>query len=1429
MSTKTHVFALENLSVALRRMVALEGAVVPVQRKPDLFIFYVEVCNASDRETMLKAGTELGTLERCANISALKPKPTPTPKPKEYVRVLAELIQQQRQAEPTQPVNHVSSAPSSPSPAPKGGKKSRKKPVLPTKEPTVAPGSSAAGTVAKLLAAATAAVQASQLAANSTQSVESPADRKEAAAREDERKLVELINNMQFAFGPELTKEKADGFRALLLSYVPKGLFALKSKTPEVCRGEPFRIELHHGVAPIRQKLRRFSPEEQFLIEENVREWLESGFIRPSRSAWSSNIVLVEKKDGTTRVCCDYRQLNAASVKMATPLPLLDDLLTVFGDKIIHSAMDLASAFQQSAMSPESIPLTAFACHLGMFEWTRLPFGLCNGPAHMQGLLEQVLFGLPMDRFGRFIDDIRVSSGSVDEHLLDLVEVFERLLKAGLQLKLSKCSFLQRQISFMGFIIDESGVHPDPAKLRAMAEMRAPTDKLELLAVLGSFNYYRHYIKRYAHEAADLTKLLKKDVRFVWGPDQQKAFDRLKHILCEEPITLSHPKPGGEWRVYTDGSRQGIAAVLVQALPDPDKPGKLREYTISYDSRKLRPSESNYGASELEALAVVFAAERYRPYVQGRHFTLFTDHSALRTVFKSKDCTNSRIARWAMALQALDFDVRYRPGSVNHVDALSRLPTDEAPPEFDIVKARNDKWNLLWQDELPPPPVQVPGLHHSVLTITEAASAAARNLVQAVNTSVEFVCGVTTRSQSTAKTNQSPQPVPSEATAGPVAHNQSNSAPNNDAASEARASDQRSPGPVQHLPASESAPAAAAGLEAPHAPGDGTGVHHSAAPPHDAPSEAPKARPSELPSSLVQPSELSFEVIRSAQSVDPFSSAMLRFLRGEMDEADHDLLRRYDKSMYLIKDGALYVDLAARLTRRSRAALAHEQLVPTVVIYLPASCRAAALHIAHDDGMSGHFSFHTTSERIKDRFYWHGQAADVENYCRSCLVCAQYKPIQRPLQFPEGTLPFGERLYGRMHLDLIGPIEPPTARGNRLILVAHCPVTKWAEAIPLPSKQAVVVARALLDEVFCRYSFPTHLMSDMGSEFQNQVLKSLNELLQIHQLHSSAYHPEGNGSAESFNRTLKSVLVKITRQRELDWDLYLQSAMLAYRTMNTSTGLSPFVSTLHERPTFPLDMVLQHSASHLDSFAKDVQGRFDLVTKLLRAAYDEAERKKQAANAKLKPVHDAFKAGDHCLLRVESVNRDGDTVPNKFRAKFSGPWTVQSTFNKGLNVVIQRTAPLQVKVVHVSKLKKLHARDPAHQLARSNELSVADFTEGEVLLVKGEKSNSGRHEWDNQIWLARVVGPDPTDPHHVLIRWLEAVKEPRIIKGKRKMVAVPTGAFQPMEAERHFSIDPASIILVFDALTAEGRIPSEVLLMAKQAYEDNSLPWPRIQ
>ncbi len=385
-------------------------------------------------------------------------------------------------------------------------------------------------------------------------------------------------------------------------------------------------------------------------------------------SPWASPVVLVPKRDGTTRFCIDYRRLNAQTKKDVYPIPRIDDILDTLGTAKYFSVLDLASGYWQVELDKEARQKSAFITHRGLFEFVRMPFGLCNAPATFQRLMQVVLSGLEWDSCFVYLDDILIASTTSEEHLRHLGEVFMRLRRAGLRLKPKKCHLLREELSYLGHVVSASGIKPDPAKVDKVRSYPTPTDATKVRQFLGLASYYRRFIPAFARIAHPLHALTKKDASFQWTSDCEASFNRLKDCLVTAPV-LSYPQfgPGREFILETDASGVGLGAVLAQECDGQVHP-------VAYASRTLDPHERNYGISELETLALVWAVRQFRPYILGHRTTVYTDHAACTSLLNSAR-PSGKLARWALAIQEMDLVIKHRSGRSNgNADALSRNP-----------------------------------------------------------------------------------------------------------------------------------------------------------------------------------------------------------------------------------------------------------------------------------------------------------------------------------------------------------------------------------------------------------------------------------------------------------------------------------------------------------------------------------------------------------------------------------------------------------------------------------------------------------------------------------------------------------------------------------------------------------------------------------
>ena len=455
----------------------------------------------------------------------------------------------------------------------------------------------------------------------------------------------------------------------------------------DVERGETQAIamEINTGdCIPKKQHPRRLPMALQEEVDYQVERMLKTGIIQHSKSPWASPIVLVRKRDGTHRFCIDYRQLNQVTKPDAFPLPRIDDLLDKLGGAKFFSTLDLASGYWQIRMEARSQEKTAFITHKGLHEFRVMPFGLRNAPAAFQRLMQEVLSDLnPSDGCGFvsvYIDDILVYSKSLPEHLEHLRQVLSRLKKFNLKLRPDKCSFIQQEVRFLGHVLTPGGLQPSQDHITSVQEFKPPQNVQEIRRFLGLASYYRRFIPGFAKIASPLHSLTRKDVSFEWTSECQKALDTLKDKLVKSPV-LSYPQSDREYVLETDASVMGLGAVLSQLQED------QKLHPVAYASRALSSSEKNYGITDLETLAVVWAMSHFRSYVYGQDVTVITDHSAVRPILQ-KPTSGGKHVRWWLKIQdcgARTLEVKYRPGRENSkADALSRNPTGEAVEEEEL-------------------------------------------------------------------------------------------------------------------------------------------------------------------------------------------------------------------------------------------------------------------------------------------------------------------------------------------------------------------------------------------------------------------------------------------------------------------------------------------------------------------------------------------------------------------------------------------------------------------------------------------------------------------------------------------------------------------------------------------------------------------------
>ena len=405
------------------------------------------------------------------------------------------------------------------------------------------------------------------------------------------------------------------------------------------------------------------------LLEKHLEGLLEAGIIRPSVSPWASPIVVVPKKDGSLRMAIDYRMTaNKALIANSYPLPNIDEVLSSMQGSSVFSCLDLKSGYYQIAVAEEDKAKTAFVCHKGLFEFNVMPFGLSSAPPIFQELMDKVLGPVKNVHAIAYLDDIVLYSKSPEEHLEHLQDIFSRLEKAGLKLKPSKCSFFRKKVKYLGHVISEEGVAPDPEKVSVIKRLQAPKTVREVRSVVGMASYYRKFINNFSQIIRPLTELTKKHVRFEWNEERQKAFEKIKQSLSEAEV-LAHPDFKRPFKLYTDASLYAVGAVLTQDFDD-------GEHVIQYLSKQLTTGQQKWPTIEREAYAIIHAVNKLRHFLLGHKFVIYTDHKPLRSLFTS-EMKNARVQRWAIILDEYGCQIEYKSGKSNvPADMLSRVPID---------------------------------------------------------------------------------------------------------------------------------------------------------------------------------------------------------------------------------------------------------------------------------------------------------------------------------------------------------------------------------------------------------------------------------------------------------------------------------------------------------------------------------------------------------------------------------------------------------------------------------------------------------------------------------------------------------------------------------------------------------------------------------
>jgi hypothetical protein len=861
-------------------------------------------------------------------------------------------------------------------------------------------------------------------------------------------------------------------------------------------------IETELGKEPPFGPIYPLSARELKILKEYLDENEKAGRIRPSQSSAGAPILFVPKSDGTLRLCVDYRGLNRITIKNRYPLPLISEILDRIQGAQWFTKLDIKDAYYRIRIREGDEWKTAFRTRYGHYEYMVMPFGLTNAPATFQNYIHTALHGFLDITCIVYLDDILIFSKTRDEHTRHVCQVLQRLQDAELYANPKKCTFYQKQVEFLGYIIGVDGISMDPRRVQAIRDWKLPESYHDIQVFLGFCNFYRRFIPRYSMIACPLTNLLKGSVkgrkpgRVELNDTEVNAFRQL--IAAFQAATLlCHFDPSKSIRVETDASNIGMAGILSQPGPD----GKW--HPVAFWSRKFSGAELNYGTPDQELFAIVESFKHWRHYLDGSKFPVevLSDHHNLQS-FMGQPKLNGRQARWCMYLTPFDFVIKHRSGRSNPADGLSRQW------DLDLGDARGKDLLLPIRNRLVSTSqcmlcTAIPSLARSKgFTIDKAplSSADEECLDGSLSDTSEIkgynssdASGVANKGYNSSDASEVANTGCNSSDASEVANKGCNPS---DASEVARKG-------YNSLDTSRVA-ISSNSLDASRVATKSMKLANRAA------CEA-LARDQRIPVASVRIACKS-EQVYSAEANEDLQQLILQI------QLKDDACKERRQSKTLAKSKVWTVDPKGILRFKGRLLIpAGEDLKQKII------------SLYHDDPLAGHFGANRTETLLKRKFHWPNMHTDVVDFVRSCHVC-QRQAVHRHKPYGKlESLPIPMKPWSEITMDFITGLPEIIYNGKFVnsILVIVDRYTKMCRFFPVSTTiNAAELAELFHNDIELKYGPPDGIVSDRGpiftSEFWSQLCYFCKTKLRL----STAFHAQTDGQTERMNQTLEHYLRK---------------------------------------------------------------------------------------------------------------------------------------------------------------------------------------------------------------------------------------------------------------------------------------------------------------
>ena len=1064
-----------------------------------------------------------------------------------------------------------------------------------------------------------------------------------------------------------------------------------------------FRVkEVDHGVLhyiptegpPVQARARKLDPEKLAVAKAEIEKLVELGVCERGKSEWSSPLLVTtkpcnspctcekEKPCGGWRVCGDYRRLNHLTTTDRYPVRNLQDFNSDLRGKKIFSKVDLLKGYHQIPVNPADIRKTAVITPFGLFLFPRCPFGLKNAGQDFQRLMDRILGDVPHTFV--YLDDILIASETVEQHIEDLTRVFTILEENGLVVNRKKCILGVSEIEFLGHLCDQQGIKPLPAKVDAIRKVKAPTTIKELQRFLGMVNYYRRFIKAAAHHLFHLFECLgQKPKNLTWTENMGKSFEAIKLALANAAM-LHHPDSKLPLAITSDASKVAMGAVLEQRGPRGWEP-------LAFFSKKLSTTQQQWPPYDRELNAAHKSIRHFKHMVEGRPFTLYTDHQSLvPSMAKKTEAQTARQANQLSEISEYTTDIRYLEGKSNVVaDALSRPNGEETispprvsninkvskpPPEHlfltEINKMREDGTLGVYREEKD-------GLEDDLDEQLEEANANSDDQLQQQQQQDDvdldeyekrFEALLNKLDIPGIEKESSKDPPTSTATRTPSSTSKQHP--------QRRGVTFASPIATSLPTVSTVSPDFVYPKEVQDY--DDALLQEMRQHPELKRFVETSMQPQQSPVETVSTRDVNQQLTSSSSNVKdpalkPVPETKLENLQQVINSVDHYSIDMED----LARQQALDADFQ-RLLRDATTGLSFRKIkLGTTFLhvdvsngparpFVPHSFRRRIFNVIH--GL-GHPGIERTRQAIADKFVWPSMRQDVTKWARECLACQQAK-IQRHTIPPIAEFTVPAKRFQHVHIDLVS--MPPSNGFNHLLTVVDR-FSRWPSAFPIADINADTVVDTFTHGWIAAHGVPEVVTSDRGSQFSSAIFTQLMKTWGIKHLMTTAYHPQANGMVERLHRRLKESLIALGDGDRHGWFWKLPMTLLSLRTtVKPDINASPADLVYGEGLTVPGQLVgpPQMTDDELLRAQRSFQNNLRVEVERLQPKPTSTHRTPQTH------IPEELATSTHVLVRKG--------VQPSLTAPYSGPYRVLERHQNGFRIQIPGR---DSDIVNLSRLK----------------------------------------------------------------------------------------------------------------------------------------------